>query len=68
MMKSLIPRKFRIGQKVKTKSGLIGVVIGSALYGVVDGKITPFTHVVYRVKIDGHSKTLYRKETELNKP
>ena len=64
--KSIIPRKFRIGQWVKTKSGLVGKVIGSALYGFVGGKPTRFAHVEYRIKVPG-KKTMYRREDELRK-
>ncbi len=65
--KSLIPRKFRIGQWVITKSGLRGKVIGSALYGIVDGKTTSHAHVAYRIKVPGKAKTMYRREDELRK-
>ena len=66
MQKSLIPRKFRIGQKVKTKSGVIAKVIGSAIYGVIDGKDTRFAWVEYRLKSeDSFKRTFYRKESEL---
>jgi hypothetical protein len=60
--KSLIPRKFRIGQFVQTKSGLKGRVIGSAIYGY---PYSPW--VEYRLKIQGRTKTLYRRESELAK-
>jgi hypothetical protein len=65
--KSIIPRKFRIGQWVLTKSGLRGKVIASALYGIVDGKPTRYAHVEYRIKIPGKVKTMYRREDELRK-
>jgi hypothetical protein len=65
--KSLIPRKFRIGQWVITKSGLRGKVIGSALYGFVAGKPTRNAHVEYRIKVPGKAKTMYRREDELRK-
>ncbi len=65
--KSIIPRKFRIGQWVKTKSGLVGKVIGSSIYGVVNGKPTRFTHGWYRIRVPGKLKTMYRKEDELRK-
>ena len=65
--KSLMPRKFRIGQWVITKSGLRGKVIGSALYGFLDGKPTRFAHVEYRIKVPGKAKTMYRREDELRK-
>jgi hypothetical protein len=64
-MKSLISRRFRIGQKVITKSGLIATVIGSVLYGVFDNKPTPFTYVCYRLQTQGHKRTFYRNECEL---
>lgn len=66
--KSLIPRKFRIGQLVKTKSGLIGKVIGSALYGTYAGKPTRHTWVEYRIKVKGRKRMFYRRESELRKP
>lgn len=56
-------RKFRIGQKVQTKSGLVGKVIGSAHY--------PYLHggsFSYRIKIPGKTKTMYRWENEIKKP
>ena len=65
--KSIIPRKFRIGQWVKTKSGLVGKVIGSALYGIVNGKPTRYAHVEYRIKVPGKAKTMYRREDDLKK-
>ena len=65
--KSLLPRKYRIGAWVKTKSGLVGKVIGSAIYGVIGGKPTRFAHVEYRIRIPGKIKTLYRREDELTK-
>lgn len=65
--KSIIPRKYRIGQWVKTKSGLVGKVIGSAIFGAIDGKPTRFTRVDYRIKVPGKAKTLYRAESELRK-
>ena len=64
-METLIPRKYCIGQNVATKSGIQGKVIGSAIYGVVDNKVTKFTHVVYRIKIQGRARTLYRKECDI---
>ena len=65
--KSIIPRKFRIGSWVKTKSGLVGKVIGSAIFGVADGKPTRYTRVDYRIKVPGKAKTMYRKESDLRK-
>lgn len=65
--KSIIPRKYRIGSWVKTKSGLVGKVIASAIYGVVDGKPTRYAHVEYRIRVPGKSKTMYRREDELRK-
>ena len=69
--KSIIPRKYRINQWVKTKSGLVGQVIGSAIYGVFmkDGNpvITKYAHVEYRIKVPGKAKTMYRREDELRK-
>ncbi len=69
--KSIIPRKFRIGQWVITKSGLRGKVIGSAIYGVFmkDGKpvLTKSVHVEYRIKVPDKTKTMYRREDELKK-
>lgn len=51
-------RKFRIGQKVVTKSGLVGKVIGSAGFPYLG-------YYEYRIKVEGKSKTMYRKESEL---
>lgn len=51
--------KYRIGQRVVTKSGLQGKVIGSALY--VWG-------AEYRVKVPGSARTMYRKEADLRLP
>lgn len=65
--KSIIPRKFRIGQWVITKSGLRGKVIGSAIMGVVDGKPTRYARVDYRIKVPGKAKTMYRREDDLRK-
>ena len=65
--KSIIPRKYRIGQWVITKSGLRGKVIGSALYGILNGKPTRTAHVEYRIKVPGKAKTMYRREDELRK-
>lgn len=65
--KSIMPRKFRIGQWVITKSGLRGKVIGSAVFGVVNGKPTRYTRVDYRIKVPGKVKTMYRKESELRR-
>lgn len=65
--KSIIPRKFRIGQWVITKSGLRGKVIGSAISGTTAGKPTRFTYVAYRIKVPGKAKTMYRREDELRK-
>lgn len=67
MARSIIPRKFRIGQWVKTKSGIKAKVIGSALYGILDGKPTRFTYVEYRIRPEGKKKTIYRRESELKK-
>ena len=64
-MKSIIPRKFRIGQTVKTKSGTIAKVIGSALYGIIDGKPTRFARVEYRLQSENSKRTFYRRENEL---
>lgn len=49
-------RKYRVGQKVVTKSGLQGKVIGSAIYA---------WGPEYRVKVPGRDKTMYRKEADL---
>lgn len=49
---------FEIGDKAKTKSDLIGTVIGIAEY------IWGFE---YRLKIEGRIRTLYRKEEELRR-
>jgi len=65
--KSLIPRKFKVGQWVKTKSGLVGKIIGSAIYGIVDGKPTRYAGVEYRIKVPGKAKTMYRRENDLKK-
>jgi hypothetical protein len=67
--KSIIPRKFRIGQWVLTKSGLRGQVIGSALYGInrVTLKPLPGAHVEYRIKVPGRARTMYRVESDLRK-
>ena len=62
---TLFPRKFNIGQLVRTKSGIVMKVIGSALYGVIDGKVTPLTYVEYRLEHPYAKRTLYRKENEL---
>lgn len=67
MAKSWMKRKFRIGQWVITKSDLRGKVIGSALYGFVDGKPTRGAHVEYRIKVPGKAKTMYRPEEVLRK-
>ena len=61
MKKQVVKRKFRIGQKVQTKSGLVGKVIGSAVYPYL-GKAE------YRVKVPGKKKTMYRFEEDLKKP
>ena len=50
--------KFRIGSKVKTKSGLVGKVIGMAEYQ---------WGYEYRIKVPGKAKTMYRKESDLRK-
>jgi hypothetical protein len=63
--KSLIPRRFRIGQAVKTKSGVKAKVVGSALYGVVGGKPTRFTWVEYALQKEGSKRRFYRRESEL---
>jgi preprotein translocase subunit YajC len=58
-MRGNSPNKFRLGQLVQTKSGLVGKVIGYAEY---------FNGWEYRVKVDGKPKTMYRKEAELKVP
>ncbi len=69
--KSLISRKFRVGVWVRTKSGLVGKVIGSAIYGAFkrpDGSYeTRHAWVEYRIKVPGKAKTMYRKENDLRK-
>ena len=52
-------RQFRIGQCVRTKSGLEGKVIGSAVYPGLN-------RVEYRIRIPGETKTLYRYEEDLS--
>lgn len=64
-MKSIIPRKFRIGQMVKTRSGTIAKVIGSALYGIIDGKPTRFAWVEYCLRSENSKRSFYRIENEL---
>ena len=60
------PRKFKIGQIVQTKKGTKAQVIGSALYGTINGKPTHLTWVEYRLLGEGSKKrTFYRKESEL---
>ena len=51
--------KFRLGQLVQTKSGLVGKVIGYAEYR---------TGWEYRIKVDGKKNTMYRKQEELKLP
>ena len=61
-MKSLLggPKsKFRIGSKVKTKSGLIGKVIGIAEFR---------WGYEYRIKVPSKAKMMRRKEADLTKP
>lgn len=53
-----IDSRFKVGDCVKTKSGLKGKIIGSAEY---------FWGWEHRIKILGKSKTLYRKESELSR-
>ena len=65
--KSIIPRKYRIGQWVITKSGLRGKVVGSAIYGTDHGKPTRYTRVDYRIKVPGKTKAMYRTESELRR-
>src|SRR6267378_943973 len=48
--------RFGLGDKVRTKSGLVGEIIGSSEYR------TGWEH---RIRVPGHSKTLYRQEKEL---
>jgi len=67
MVKSLMKRKFRIGQWVRMKSGKRAKVIGSALFGFLDGKPTRLSHVEYRLKPEGSKRTVYRREDELRK-
>ena len=55
-IKSLRKSKFRIGQWVKTKSGLRGKIIGSAEYRYGWD---------YRIKVPGRAKTMYRHEQDL---
>jgi hypothetical protein len=67
--KSIIPRKFRIGQWVRTAT-MTGKVIGSAIYGVYTDKlggynISPQARVEYRIRVPGKTKTFYRRESEL---
>jgi len=63
--KSLISRKFKIGQIVQTKAGIKAKVIGSALYGIVNGKPTPFAWVEYRLLSEGSKRSFYRREDQL---
>lgn len=65
--KSIVPRKFRIGQWVITKSGLRGKVVGSAIFGTDGGKPTRYTRVDYRIKVPGKVKTMYRTESDLKR-
>lgn len=72
MGKSLLPRKFRIGQIVETTSGVRAKVVGSAIYGAYhgrNGKLTllPSAHVEYALKGIGKSRRFYRRESELRK-
>jgi hypothetical protein len=53
------PSKFRLGQLVQTKSGLVGKVIGYAEYR---------TGWEYRIKVEGKKNTMYRKQEELKVP
>ena len=53
------PNKFKIGQLVQTKSGLVGKVLGYAEY---------WNGWEYKVKVDGKPKAMYRKEAELKVP
>jgi hypothetical protein len=56
-------RKFDIGEKVETKSGLIATVLGSALYPYFrKGK-----QVCYRILVDGRKRAMYRYEENLSK-
>ena len=66
--KSLIPRKFRIGQNVQTKSGTKAKVIGSAIFGTYGGKPTRYSYVEYRLQSKGSKRTFYRRESELRLP
>jgi hypothetical protein len=50
--------RFNIGDAVFTKSGLAGRIIGAAEY---------HSGWEYRIQIPGRSKTIYRKEAELEK-
>lgn len=58
-MRGRSPNKFRLGQLVQTKSGLVGKVIGYAEY---------FNGWEYRIKVEGKKNTMYRKEAELKVP
>ncbi len=59
-MSERIPRltepRFKLGECVRTKTGLEGIVIGSAQF------ITGWEH---RIRIEGRARTLTRKEREL---
>jgi len=66
--KSLIPRKFRIGQKVQTKKGTPAKVIGSAIFGTIGGMPTRTSFVEYRLQSKGSKRTFYRRERDLTLP
>jgi hypothetical protein len=53
-------QKFRLGQKVKTKSGMVGKVIGWGYYPYLG-------YTEYRVRFPNRAKCLYRKDYELTK-
>uniref|UniRef100_A0A6H2A571 Uncharacterized protein n=1 Tax=viral metagenome TaxID=1070528 RepID=A0A6H2A571_9ZZZZ len=60
-------RKYRIGQWVRTKSGQVGKVVASGIFGMEDGKVTQWTIIEYRIKVPGVSGWVHNRETELSK-
>ena len=68
MQKSLIPRRFRIGQNVVTAKGTPAKVIGSAIFGTIGGKPTRSSYVEYRLQGEKAKRTFYRRESQLRLP
>ena len=64
---SLIPRKFNIGELIITKGKTVARVIGSAIYGIVDGKPMRFAWVEYRLLAPNKKRSFYRHENQLIK-